>query len=98
MSSEDVLRVIAVATTYKRRPSEIMDICDPYLAYCFDEALMYIKSQIQDKKKPNFARFRSQEENDNIAKSRTVENKTFSAFVKKIGVANAPQIIDKTKS
>lgn len=33
-----------------------MDIDDPYTAYCFDEACMYIIKQIEDGKEPTFKR------------------------------------------
>ena len=34
------------------RPSEIMEIYDPYTAFCFDEACAYIVKEIQDGKEP----------------------------------------------
>lgn len=34
------------------RPSELMDIDDAYLAFCFDEACAFIVNEMQDGKKP----------------------------------------------
>jgi len=34
------------------RPSEILEIYDPYTAFCFDEACAYIIQQINDGKEP----------------------------------------------
>lgn len=40
---------------YDVRPSELIDLQDdPYAAYCFDEALAYIISRIQDGETPDF--------------------------------------------
>lgn len=39
---------------WKVRPSELMDLDDPYAAYCFDTACMYIADQLQHKRLPNF--------------------------------------------
>ena len=37
-----------MANYYRKRPSEILDVDDPYTAYCFDEACGYIQSRIND--------------------------------------------------
>lgn len=34
------------------RPSEILEIYDPYTAFCFDEACAYIVRQLEDGKEP----------------------------------------------
>ena len=49
------MRVINLSTTYQKRPSEILNIEDDYLAFCFDEACMYITQQIKDDKTPRFS-------------------------------------------
>ncbi|MBC8612046.1 hypothetical protein [Massiliimalia timonensis] len=32
---------------YKKRPSELLDVCDSYTAFCLDEACEYIEGRIQ---------------------------------------------------
>jgi len=34
------------------RPSEILEIYDPYTAFCFDEACAYIVRQLEDGQEP----------------------------------------------
>ena len=46
------MRIINQALRFKKLPSEILKIKDEYTAFCFDEACMYIITQIEDKKKP----------------------------------------------
>lgn len=36
------------------RPSEIMEIDDPYTAFCFDEACAVIKKRVSDGEEPIF--------------------------------------------
>ncbi|WXR61235.1 hypothetical protein WG909_13170 [Peptostreptococcaceae bacterium AGR-M142] len=43
-----------MSQTYKIRPSEILDINDSYVAFCFDEACMYIVDQLKEGEKPRF--------------------------------------------
>lgn len=43
-----------MANVYKCRPSTLVGICDPYTAFCFDEACTYIVRQIEDGKEPSF--------------------------------------------
>jgi hypothetical protein len=45
---------VRTARQWKARPSELLDIRDPYVAYCFDEACAYIAEQMERKKKPKF--------------------------------------------
>ena len=84
-----------MSSWYRKRPSELMGICEPYLAYCFDEACLWIKIKIEEKKKPNFAKFRTDEENEQIAK-RDSHYKSFGEFAAKMQFTNAPQIVDNT--
>ena len=39
-----MLRIINLVQRYKKPPSEVMGITDPYLAFCFDEAISHIQS------------------------------------------------------
>ncbi|MDY2734863.1 MAG: hypothetical protein SOV48_02630 [Intestinibacter sp.] len=36
-----------LAKTYKKLPSEILRITDSYVAFCFDEACLYISNQLE---------------------------------------------------
>lgn len=48
------MRIINLHHANKCRPSEIMDIDDPYTAFCFDEAINYIVMQIKEGNEPCF--------------------------------------------
>lgn len=48
--------LLATSKLYDTRPSSLMDISDPYTAYCFDEAAAYIVAQIKAKKKPHWTK------------------------------------------
>lgn len=48
------MRIINLATKFNRLPSEIARLDDEYTAFCFDEACLYIITQLEDKKKPHF--------------------------------------------
>lgn len=48
--------VVAMSEMYGQRPSEIMDIGDPYTAYCLDEAAVYISAQLKSRKRPRWKR------------------------------------------
>lgn len=43
-------QVIILANKYRERPSEILGIDNDYLAYCFDEAALYLESEAMDEK------------------------------------------------
>lgn len=44
-----------MSRAYKERPSSLLGLYeDPYTAYCFDEACLYIMNQIDNKKTPRF--------------------------------------------
>ncbi len=43
-------QVIILANKYGKRPSEILGIDNDYLAYCFDEAALYLESEAMDEK------------------------------------------------
>lgn len=46
--SKRVLDVIALAKTYKERPSNIVGDMDTYTAFCFDEACLYIQHTLEN--------------------------------------------------
>lgn len=46
--------VLSLCNVWKRSPSNIMDISDPYTAYCFDEACAYIMKMIESGEEPQF--------------------------------------------
>jgi hypothetical protein len=46
--------LVLTARQWRTRPSELLDIDDPYVAYCVDEACAYIAEQTDRKKKPAF--------------------------------------------
>lgn len=41
-------QVIIMSKRYKERPSKIVGIDDVYLAYCFDEAALYLETEATD--------------------------------------------------
>ena len=43
-----------MAATYNVRPSSLLDIGDPYTAYCFDEACAVITARMRDGEEPKF--------------------------------------------
>ena len=55
---------------YHKRPSEILGIQDEYTAFCFDEACIFIKAQLMDKKKPRW-----------IAQQKTPKSKNNSGLI-----------------
>lgn len=48
------MNVLGLANIYKCRPSTLLDIDDPYTAYCFDEACAVIIKNIEDGEEPIF--------------------------------------------
>lgn len=48
------MSVLGLANTYKCRPSTLLDIYDPYTAFCFDEACAYIIQKIEKGEEPGF--------------------------------------------
>lgn len=42
------MRIINQSRMYNKKPSEMLNIQDEYIAYCFDEACIYIFNKIQD--------------------------------------------------
>lgn len=46
--------MLGLTNTYKVRPSTLLDITDPYTAYCFDEACAYITGRLEDGEEPQF--------------------------------------------
>jgi len=61
-------QVIIMSKRYKERPSKIVGIEDTYLAYCFDEAALYLESEATDSKgvfKPNKIRWSSNQPSGN---------------------------------
>ena len=43
-------QVIIMAKRYNKRPSEMLSIDNDYLAYCFDEAALYLEAEATDDK------------------------------------------------
>ena len=55
---------------YNKNPSEMLNIQDEYIAYCFDEACIYIFNKIQEGDIPNWIDEQSTvpENNNNLIK------------------------------
>lgn len=49
-----MLRIINQSNKYKKLPSEILKIEDEYMAFCFDEACMYISNELEQGNKPKW--------------------------------------------
>lgn len=49
MGSQAIVRVLNQSREYKKRPSEILNISDDYTSFCFDEACMFILSQLDNR-------------------------------------------------
>lgn len=41
-------QIIVMAKRYQKRPSEILNIDNDYLAYCFDEAALVLEAEATD--------------------------------------------------
>ena len=54
MRSKKILNVLGLANVYRCRPSSLLDITDPYTAYCFDEACAYITRKMEEGEEPSF--------------------------------------------
>ena len=54
--SRRILNMINMARYYNVKPSDLLDEIDPYTAYCFDEACMFIMRKIDDGEEPQFHR------------------------------------------
>lgn len=50
------MSVLSLVNVYKCRPSTLLDIADPYTAYCFDETCTYIIKKIENGEEPTFER------------------------------------------
>lgn len=48
------MRVINQSQKFNKLPSEIIRLEDEYTAFCFDEACMYIISQLENDKNPTW--------------------------------------------
>lgn len=48
------MRVINQSIKYNKLPSEILRIDNEYVAFCFDEACMYIQNEIEQGNKPKW--------------------------------------------
>ncbi len=56
-------QVIIIANNYGKRPSEMLSIDNDYLAYCFDEAALFLEAQATDDKgQVNWNRIRWKDE------------------------------------
>lgn len=54
-----------MSDAYRKAPSDILGIADPYTAFCLDEACLYIKHMIQEEKRtPNFGKAEWAKEED----------------------------------
>lgn len=57
------MNVLVMVKQYKVRPSELIDIADPYTSFCFDEACAYIIAKMEEGEVPvfekNYSSFRS---------------------------------------
>lgn len=52
-------QIIMMAKRYQKRPSEILNIDNDYLAYCFDEVALYLELKaLDDKGNYNWNKFR----------------------------------------
>ncbi len=71
-------QVIIMAKRYNKRPSEIMNIDNDYLAYIFDEAALYLEAEATDDKgQVNWNRIRWKGE------KKKKSNKDLIEFIKK---------------
>lgn len=69
--------MIIMAKRYQKRPSEIMNIDNDYLAYIFDEAALYLEAEATDDKgQVNWNRIRWKGE-------KKKSNKDLMEFIKK---------------
>lgn len=48
------MSVLGLANVYKCRPSTLLDLADPYTAFCFDEACACITRKMEDGDEPQF--------------------------------------------
>ena len=48
--------MLGLANVYKVRPSTLLDITDPYTAYCFDEACAFITGKLENGEEPQFTK------------------------------------------
>lgn len=55
VKTPEILSVIAISNCYNVRPSSILQIDNPYEAYCFDEACICITEYIKAGKTPVFS-------------------------------------------
>lgn len=48
------MNVLGLSNVYKVRPSTLLDITDPYTAYCLDEACTYMIGEVEKGEEPQF--------------------------------------------
>ena len=46
--------MLGLSNVYHCRPSTLLDITDPYTAYCFDEACAFINDKMSQDEQPKF--------------------------------------------
>lgn len=46
--------MLGLSNVYNCRPSTLLDIADPYTAYCFDEACAFINGKMAQDEQPQF--------------------------------------------
>ena len=51
---------------FNKLPSEILNIEDEYIAYCFNEACFNILMRIKNKEKPNYRKFEIKEKQEKM--------------------------------
>ena len=54
MKSRQISNIIHTSRTFNSRPSQLINIEDEYVAYCFDEACAYIFGQLEAGKIPHY--------------------------------------------
>lgn len=73
-------QIIEMAKYYQKKPSEIVNIDDEYIAYCFDEVCyFYISEAMDDKGKINWNKIKW----DSDIKKGNNSNREFMDFIKK---------------
>ena len=76
---ERVTSILSIAKRYSKRPSEILDLANTYIAFCFDEVCSIINAWIEDDKKPFFKQ--------ETKTKKVVKYKSFSDMYKSWGVS-----------
>lgn len=78
------MTVIFMARRFRSRPSDILQIADGYVAYCFDEACCWIISQLDEGKRPFFGKTAAKQRQNGGIDSPSVNMQTVE-MMKKLG-------------